>query len=97
MLFSTYHAKRDAEVIKTFDSDYIKAFGALPSLYSYRGYDAAMIFVPAMYSDIQYDMEGRRYTPLQTSYTFQQMPGVQPCQPNWMRVSYRPDFTITVD
>lgn len=67
VLFSTYHAKRDAEVIKTFDSDYIKAFGALPSLYSYRGYDAAMIFVPAMYSDIQYDMEDaatRRCKPL---------------------------------
>ena len=98
VLFSTYHAKRDAEVIKTFDSDYIKAFGALPSLYSYRGYDAAMIFVPAMYSDIQYDMEGRRYTPLQTSYTFQQMPGgSNHVNQNWMRVSYRPDFTITVD
>ena len=98
VLFSTYHAKRDAEVIKTFDSDYIKAFGALPSLYSYRGYDAAMIFVPAMYSDIQYDMEGRRYTPLQTSYTFQQMPGrFNHVNQNWMRVSYRPDFTITVD
>jgi len=57
-----------------------------------------MIFVPAMYSDIQYDMEGRRYTPLQTSYTFQQMPGgSNHVNQNWMRVSYRPDFTITVD
>ncbi len=43
---STYHAKRDAEVIASFDSDYIRAFGALPTLYSYRGYDAAMIFCP---------------------------------------------------
>ena len=57
-----------------------------------------MIFVPAMYSDIQYDMEGRRYTPLQTSYTFQQMPRrSNHVNQNWMRVSYRPDFTITVD
>lgn len=98
VLFSTYHAKRDAEVIKAFDSDYIKAFGGIPSLYSYRGYDAAMIFVPAMYSDIQYDMEGRNYTPLQTTYTFQQTPGhYNHINQNWMRVSYNPDFTITVE
>lgn len=98
VLFSTYHAKRDAEVIRNFDSDYIKAFGVLPSLYSYRGYDAAMIFVPAMYSDIQYDMEGRSYTPLQTSYTFQQMSDCHNhTNQNWMRAIYKPDFTITVD
>lgn len=98
VLFSTYHAKRDAEVIKAFDSDYIKAFGVLPTLYSYRGYDAAMIFAPAMYSDIQYDMEGRHYTPLQTTYTFEQMPGRQNhTNQNWMMVGYHPDFTITVD
>ncbi len=98
VLFSTYHAKRDADIIKKFDSDYIKAFGLLPSLYSYRGYDAAMIFAPAMYSDIQYDMEGRNYTPLQTTYTFEQAPGrYNHTNQNWMRINYHPDFTITVD
>lgn len=98
VLLSTYHAKRDAEIIRAFDSDYIKAFGALPSLYSYRGYDAAMIFAPAMYSDIQYDLEARNYTPLQTTYTFQQKTkGCNHVNGNWMRISYQPDFTITVD
>lgn len=98
VFFSTYHAKRDAEIVRAFDSDYIKAFGTLPSLYSYRGYDAAMIFAPAMYSDIQYDLEARNYTPLQTTYTFQQKS--ERCNHvnrNWMRISYQPDFTITVD
>ncbi|MDE7069037.1 MAG: LysM peptidoglycan-binding domain-containing protein [Alistipes sp.] len=98
VLFSTYHAKRDAEIIRAFDSDYIKAFGTLPSLYSYRGYDAAMIFAPAMYSDIQYDLESRNYTPLQTTYTFRQKTeGCNHVNGNWMRISYQPDFTITVD
>lgn len=98
LFFSTYHAKRDAEIIRAFDSDYIKAFGTLPSLYSYRGYDAAMIFAPAMYSDIQYDLEARNYTPLQTTYTFQQKTdGCNHVNRNWMRISYQPDFTITVD
>ncbi|MDE5707629.1 MAG: transcriptional regulator, partial [Alistipes sp.] len=95
VLFSTYHAKRDAEIIRAFDSDYIKAFGTLPSLYSYRGYDAAMIFAPAMYSDIQYDLESRNYTPLQTTYTFRQKTeGCNHVNGNWMRISYQPDFTI---
>ncbi len=98
VLLSTYHAKRDAEVVLQFDSDYIKAFGVLPSLYAYRGYDAAMIFVPGMYSDIQYDMQGRRYTPLQTTYTFEQeSPTSTHLNRNWMRVNYHPDFTITLE
>ena len=42
---STYHAKRDAQIVRDFDSAYIRAFGTLPTLYAYRGYDAAMIFV----------------------------------------------------
>ena len=70
VFISTYHAKRDSQAILDFDRAYIRAFGALPSLYSYRGYDAALIFCPAMYNDIEYDLEGRSYTPLQTTYLF---------------------------
>ncbi len=60
IFFSTYHAKRDSDIVRTFDSAYIRAFGGLPTLYSYRGYDTAMIFVPAMYGDIENDLEDRR-------------------------------------
>ena len=72
VFISTYHAKRDSQAILDFDRAYIRAFGALPSLYSYRGYDAALIFCPAMYNDIEYDMEGRSYTPV--SYTHLTLP-----------------------
>ena len=95
---STYHAKRDAQVIVDFDSAYIRAFGMLPTLYAYRGYDTAQIFVPAMYNDIEYDLENRRYTPLQTSYRFaadEERPNHT--NRNWTRVDYRPDFTITIE
>ena len=34
-----------------------------------------MIFAPAMYGDIEYDLEDRRYTPLQTTYRFGQGEG----------------------
>lgn len=81
-----------------FDSDYIESFGTLPTLYSYRGYDSALIFAPAMYGDIEYDLEDRRYTPLQTGYRFEQRDtGSNHVNGNWTRVSYNPDFTITIE
>lgn len=96
--FSTYHAKRDSERIVAFDRAYLRAFGSLPSLYAYRGYDAAMIFVAGMYNDIEYDLEDRRYTPLQTIYRFTQQEEHKNHQnSDWMRVNYNSDFTITIE
>lgn len=93
----TYHAKRDARIVRDFDSAYIRAFGTLPTLYAYRGYDAASIFCPAMYNDIEYDMEGRSYAPLQTVYRFEHpAPNANHVNRNWMRVDYNPDYTITL-
>lgn len=96
--FTTYHAKRDTEVVINFDRAYLRAFGALPSLYAYRGYDAAMIFVAGMYNDIEYDMEDRRYAPLRTPYRFeQQAEHTTHRNVQWVRVSYNNNFTITVE
>lgn len=96
--FSTYHAKRDSERIVAFDRAYLRAFGSLPSLYAYRGYDAAMIFVDGMFNDIEYDMEDRRYTPLQTIYRFsQEEEHKNHRNSDWMRVNYNSDFTITIE
>lgn len=98
VFMSTYHAKRDAQMVLDFDKAYIRSFKNLPTLYSYRGYDAAMIFVPAMYNDIEYDMEGRKYTPLQTTYRFGQGEGRHNhVNRNWSKVTYNTDYTITVD
>ncbi len=98
VFFSTYHAKRDAQVTVDFDRAYLTAFGTLPSLYAYRGYDAAAIFGRAMYNDIEYDLEDRRYTPLQTLYRFkQEAKGGTHANTSWMRVNYRNDFTITTE
>ena len=95
--FSTYHAKRDSERIISFDRAYLRAFGALPTLYAYRGYDAAMIFVASMYNDIEYDLEDRRYSPLQTIYRFtQEEEHKNHLNSDWMRVNYNSDFTITI-
>lgn len=98
VFFSTYHAKRDSERVCRFDSDYIRAFGALPTLYSYRGYDAALIFAPAMFGDIRDRLEGQSYTPLQTTYRFGCGEGSRSSvNGNWTRVNYNEDFTITIE
>ena len=98
IFFSTYHAKRDSETVRAFDDAYIRSFCALPTLFSYRGYDTAMIFAPAMYGDIEYDLEDRRYTPLQTTYRFGQNEGRENhVNRNWTRVNYNSDFTITIE
>ena len=98
IFMSNYHAKRDSEVVANFDKAYFRAFGSMPSMFSYRGYDAAMIFCPAMYNDIEYNMEDRRYTPLQTSYLFHQEDEQHNhVNDNWTRVNYNDNFTITIE
>lgn len=98
VFFSTYHAKRNDEAIRAFDRAHILRFAAFPSLYTYRGYDAAMIFVEAMYNDIIYDLEDRRYEPLSTIYRFvQEHPTANHRNNNWMRVNYNNDFTISIE
>ena len=97
-MISTYHAKRDSEVVRDFDSRYIETYGMLPSLYSYRGYDAAMIFVAGMRSDIEYRMLDKRYAPLQTEYKFRQTgEGGRYVNQEWMRVNYNSNYTITLE
>lgn len=98
VFISTYHAKRDSEAVKAFDRVYLRSFGMLPTLFSYRGYDTAMIFAPAMYGDIEYDLEDRHFTPLQTTYLFSQPEGrANHVNHNWTRVNYHNDFTITIE
>lgn len=98
VLFSIFHAKRDNEQVRQFDTRYIRTFGSLPSLYSYRGYETALIFCPGMFSDVEYDMEGRRYRPLQSPYTFEQREGsLTHINREWVRVDYNSDFTITIE
>ena len=96
-MISTYHAKRDSEVVRAFDSHYIKAYNALPSLYAYRGYDSAVIFGGGMRSDIEYNMMDKRYMPLQTGYKFEQASeGGKYVNREWVLVKYNNNHTITI-
>ena len=98
VMISTYHAKRDSKAVRDFDSCYIDAYGALPSLYAYRGYDTAMIFCAGMRGDIEYNMLDKRYTPLQTTYKFVRgNAGERYVNQEWVRVNYNSDYTITIE
>ncbi len=70
-----------------------------PTSTPYRGYETAVIFCPGMCSRHPSTiMEGRRYKPLQTTYTFRQEPN-SPTHVNqeWVRINYNSDFTITLE
>ena len=97
VMLSTYHARRDNEALKEFDGRYVEEFGTLPSLYSYRGYDAAVIFLTALYKGLE-TLEGQQVTPLQTPYTFTTdlATGVRG-NSEWVRVNYNNNYTITVE
>lgn len=94
---STYHAKRDDERIRTFDNRYISAFGSMPTLYAYRGYDAAVLFGSAMFEDINSFFDGETFTPLQTPYRFSRTADGSRINTEWVRVIYNDNYTITLE
>ncbi len=98
---TSYHADRSDSRIQNFDKRYIAAFGSLPTLYSYRGYDAAKLFVRATMTP------GRDFTEkvnrqgleglLQMPYHFVQKKRNSTLQNDqWALVLYNPDYTIEV-
>ena len=97
-LLSTYHAHRSEAIIRAFDKRFVDEFGALPSLYAYRGYDAAVVFVKALYNTIETGLEGTLSTPLLSPYAFEQNPtsGIR-VNNQWIKVNYNSNFTITTE
>ena len=96
IMLSTYHIDRSNPLIQTFSSQYVKAFDMLPSLYAYRGYDAAQIFIRSLYDKMGSALEGSYFSPLQTPYTFTKDSNTNIHVNNeWVRVNYNSNFTIT--
>ncbi len=98
VLISSYHAKRDNDKVRQFDSDYIERYNSLPSLYVYRGFDAAMIFGEGIYSDMDNNLEGRSFTPLQSHYRFETDPqsGIH-VNKEWIRINYKSNYKIIIE
>lgn len=98
MMLSTYHARRSEPIIRNFDKRFVEEFGGLPSLYAYRGYDAAVVFVKSLYGAMETALEGAHFMPLLTPYAFEPnaTSGVH-INNQWIKVNYNSNFTITTE
>ena len=98
IMLSTYHIDRSNPLIQAFSSQYVKAFDMLPSLYAYRGYDAAQIFIRSLYDKMGDALKGSYFSPLQTPYTFKKDSNTNiHINEEWVRVNYNSNFTITAE
>lgn len=93
---TSYHADRGCEAVVDFDRRYIEAFGRIPTLYSYRGYDAVKIFGTIAATDSWTVLKGVVETPLQTPYIFRSLNDGNTDNVDWPLVTYGSDYTITV-
>lgn len=89
-----YHANRSSEAISMFDARYVKAYEVLPTMFSYRGYDAAIIFCRKMYEG--FGGSGGVAVPLATPYTFALENGLY-VNTYWIMERYKSNFTIDVE
>ena len=89
-----YHANRGSEVIRMFDARYVEAYEVLPTMYSYRGYDAAMIFCRRMYEG--FEALDNASAPLATPYTFLFENGLY-VNNYWIMEKYKSNYTIEVE
>lgn len=98
IMLSTYHIDQSDNKIHRFGAEYINAFSATPSLYAYRGYDAAVVFIKSLFNGMENKLAGERIMPLQTPYNFVRDPqtGVN-VNSEWVKVKYNDNFTITAE
>lgn len=93
VMLSSYHARRDNKQVYEFDRRFITEFGAMPTLFAYRGFDTAVIFGNGAFcEDITGAMSGKQYTPLMTPYTF-----LNSTNSEWVRINYHRNYTITTE
>lgn len=100
MYVTNYHADKSNPVVAEFYSEYVKAFGSLPTMYSMRGYDVMLMFVGALDNfgammPLRADDFGDQL--LQVGYKFKQQSDTTTFRNmNWMLVNYTPQFSIDV-
>ena len=97
IMLSSYHARRSDAKIRRFDNRFVSEFGSLPSLYAYRGYDAAVLFISSLYGAVENGMEGGVFMPLLTPYSFEQDERGLLVNKHWVKVNYNKNFTITTE
>ena len=97
VMLSTYHARRSDMRIRQFDREFVEEFGCLPSLYAYRGYDTALLFISALYGGDDSVLAGGSAMPLLTPYRFVRDERGVNVNDGWITVKYNSNFTITTE
>lgn len=95
---TSYHADRGNAAVVEFDNRYIESFGRIPTLYSYRGYDALRIFGErALSPTLGFPARPEESAvPLQTPYRFVRRADGSNTNTEWVLVSYCDDYSIKV-
>lgn len=95
---TSYHADKGNPNVMEFDGRYMTAFGEIPTQYSYRGYDAVMLFTQAIANTKVNFTEALNLVPvpLQTPYHFAPCADGNICNTEWALVTYGSNYTISV-
>lgn len=97
---TSYHADRGNERVLNFDRRYVSAFNSLPSLYAYRGYDIAKLFIGGLKmhgADFASFLNNAELPLLQTPYRFvRKSPEHKYENDQWALVCYNNNYTIEV-
>ncbi len=98
---ASYHADRTNSNVRNFDARYVQAFGELPSLYAYKGYDVTKSFVMSLFtpgSSFDDRINANVDQLLQSPYYYSPKQGsLTHVNTEWTIVNYNPDYTITIE
>jgi hypothetical protein len=97
---ASYHVDRTNARVRAFDRRYIAAYGEMPTLYSYKGYDVAKSFVKALFtpgSSFDDRLNSNSDDLLQMPYNYsQKQEGAAHLNQEWVVVEYTPGYNIKV-
>lgn len=97
---SSYYADRSNPLVKDFYAKYVAAFGTLPTLSSFRGYDVVRFFVTAISrygTNMLYKIDKHNTQLLQVPYSYhQESSDSKFVNQNWVLINYTPDYRIEI-
>ncbi len=96
---TSYHTDRFSSKNKAFETEYVDAFGEIPTLFSYRAYDVVSLFVMLvadMGSEYSSVVDNQLFVPMRAGYRFINKDG-RFVNTEWMFVRYMPNYKIDVN
>lgn len=98
-MITNYFSNYAHPTIKEFEKRYVDAYGVFPTPYSYRGHDAAVVFIKALYNEkMSEGLDGEHFLPLCTPYLFKknEESGIR-VNSEWVLIKYNADYTLTLE